>query len=136
IAMTGPTSDVDYGTVDGQTQLTIVNATHPLAAGLSGTVGVAVDPIKMRWGLPGANAITIATAVGQPTRATVFACEQGVTMADGTTLAPARRGGLFVWPRYLNLAGWGLFDAAVPRAPAPPVPRLFRVNHHRDATTR
>src|SRR5262249_15114068 len=42
IAMTGPTSDVDYGTVDGQTQLTIVNATHPLAAGLSGTVGVVV----------------------------------------------------------------------------------------------
>ena len=107
----------DYGTDDDQRFVTIVNAPHPLAAGLAaGVQNVLTDEhFKMNWGKPGLGAVTIATLRGEPDKAAIFAYERGATMA-GEALAPARRVSFFVWQdtfEALRPEGRALFRAAV-----------------------
>lgn len=97
------------------TQLTIDDPTHPLAAGLSGTVTV-LTPGKGQYGfgVPGGDARVVATLVDEPQGSAIFAYEQGSTMID--LVAPARRVGYFLdiqASTRLTPEGWTLFDAAV-----------------------
>ena len=84
----------DWDTEAGPRFVRIVNAPHPLAAGLAaGNQNVlAKDTFKMSWGRPllGSGAIVIATVRGEPEKAAIFAFEKGATMANDR-LAPARR---------------------------------------------
>ena len=105
----------DYGSSRNQTQIDIADDSHPLAAGLSGTLAVTSDMNRIYWGKPGSHAINIAHLVGDPTRSTIFANEAGSLLANGD-LAPARRIGLFIGdhaPANLTPAGLRLFDAAI-----------------------
>ena len=82
---------VDFGDVDDQHYVKLVNAPHPLAAGLSaGSVDLFKSEVGMGWGVPARGAITIATLQGAPDKAAVFAYEKGATM-DHEAIAPARR---------------------------------------------
>jgi hypothetical protein len=112
--MTGPTkaTDFDQGTAN---QITIVDGTHPLAAGQKMTVAVASTGALMTWGVPAMTADRVATVAGSTTHWAIFAYDTGKPMAGGTT-APARRVGLFIansTADRLNAAGWAIFDAAV-----------------------
>lgn len=81
-----------HGTTDGQTQVNIVKADHPLAAGLSAglkTVTTAAQPYS--WGVPGPSATIVATIADDPTHALIYAYEKGAALIDGTTKAPERR---------------------------------------------
>jgi len=114
----------DFGTEEGQRFLWIVNAPHPLAAGLAaGTQNVLTDEhYKMSWGRPGPGADTIATLLGEPEKATIFAYEKGATMHD-EFLAPARRVSFFLWQDGfdgLRPEGQALLRAAVLWAVTPP----------------
>jgi RHS repeat-associated protein len=112
--MTGPTLGTDYSSAAGQTQITINAPTHPLAAGLTGTVSVTNSPVNFGWAKPAASAARVATWAGDSTRFTVFGYEKGMLM-NGLA-APARRVGLFPMgaaPSVLNSNGWTLFDASV-----------------------
>lgn len=84
----------DWDTEPGLRFVHIVNAAHPLAAGLAaGNQNVlASDHFKMSWGRPvlGSGALVIATIRGEPEKAAIFAYEKGATMANDR-LAPARR---------------------------------------------
>ncbi len=114
MGMTGPTSGTHYGTTTGQTQVAIVNAAHPLAAGLSGTVTVSSPAAIHTWGVPNANAVTVARPVGQATRGAIFAYEKGSIMPG--LVAPGRRVGFFLedaTAASLTAQGRSLFDAAV-----------------------
>jgi glucose/arabinose dehydrogenase len=114
LGMTGPTSGTHYGTMTGQTQVAIVNAAHPLAAGLSGTVNVTTGAANVSWGVPNANATTVARPVGQPSRAVIFAYEKGSIMPG--LVAPGRRVGFFLedaTAASLTTQGRSLLDAAV-----------------------
>jgi hypothetical protein len=115
--MTGYKNGTDYGTDDNQRFIWVVNAPHPLAAGLSaGFQNVLNDEhYKMNWGHPCLGAITIATLRGEPDKAAIFAYEKGATM-NGEFLAPARRLSFFLWQdtfEALRPEGLALFRAAV-----------------------
>ena len=117
LGMTGLKAGRDTGTDDNQRFLWLVNAPHPLAAGLSaGIQNVLSDEnLKMNWGKPGLGAVTIATLRGEPDKAAIFAYERGATM-NGEALAPARRVSFFLWQdtfEKLRPEGLALFRAAV-----------------------
>ncbi len=117
LAMTGQKNGRDYGTDDNQRFLWMVNAPHPLSAGLAAGIQNVLDDehFKMNWGKPGLGAITIATLRGEPDKVAIFAYERGATM-NNEALAPARRVSLFIWQDAfgnLRMEGKKLFDAAV-----------------------
>ncbi len=114
MGLTGTVVDVDNGTANNESQITIINPTHSLAAGLSGTVTVLSSPDQIRWGVPNVNAVTIATLASDSNKYAVFAYDTGAVMPGLT--APARRVGYFISPAsgpLLTSDGWLLFDAAV-----------------------
>lgn len=124
LGMTDLKNGRDYGTDDGQRFIWLVNAPHPLAAGLAaGIQNVLTDEhCKMNWGKPGLGAVTIATVRGEPEKAAIFAYEKGATM-NGEFLAPARRVSFFLWQDtfdQLRPEGLALFKAAVLWAVSPP----------------
>jgi hypothetical protein len=124
LGMTDLKNGRDYGTDDDQRFIWLVNAPHPLAAGLSaGIQNVLTDEhCKMNWGKPGLGAVTIATIRGDPAKATIFAYERGATM-NGEFLAPARRVSFFLWQDtfdQLRPEGLALFKAAALWAVSPP----------------
>jgi hypothetical protein len=116
LAMTGKRHDVDFGEAAKERYLWLVNAPHPMGAGLpAGVANVYVRQAGMSWGRPGLGATTIATLYGQPEKAAIFGYEKGATM-DYESLAPARRVMVFLGnDGFTNLApaGRALFDAAV-----------------------
>jgi hypothetical protein len=117
MAMTGRVAGTDYGTPT-QTQVA-VSGTHPLAAGLAGTVTVVTAASAFNWGKPGASA-AIGARVAVGTQATSFGYEAGSPMVGYA--APSRRVGLFIGTpasTKLNANGWKLFDAAARWAAGP-----------------
>lgn len=124
LEMTGLKNGRDYGTDDEQRFIYVLNAPHPLAAGLAaGLQNVLSDEhFKMNWGKPALAAITIATLRGEPDKAAVFAYERGATM-NGEFLAPARRLSFFLWQdtfEGLRPEGLAMFLAAVLWSVTPP----------------
>ena len=124
LGMTDLKNGRDYGTDDGQRFIWLVNAPHPLAAGLAaGIQDVLTDEhCKMSWGKPGLGAVTIATLRGEPEKAAIFAYEKGATM-NGEALAPARRVSFFLWQDtfdQMRPEGMALLRAAVLWAVSPP----------------
>lgn len=116
LGMSGKREDGDFGTKEKERYIWMVNAPHPLSAGVGpGLLNVYVKGASMNWGRPGLGAIIISTLPGEPTKGTEFAYEAGATM-DYENIAPARRVFLFVdnttFPN-LNAAGLKLLDAAV-----------------------
>ncbi|KVC80142.1 hypothetical protein WI76_13580 [Burkholderia ubonensis] len=116
LAMTGKRHDVDFGETGKERYVWLVNAPHPIAAGLpAGATNVYGKQAPMSWGRPGLGASIIATVYGQPDKAVIFAYEKGATM-DYEALAPARRVMFFLDnDTFVNLspAGLALFDAAL-----------------------
>jgi hypothetical protein len=116
LAMTGKRLGTDFGAVETSRYVWLVNAPHPMAAGLpAGVVDIYQKQAAMSWGKPGLGATTIATIYGEPDKAAIFGYEKGATM-DYEALAPARRVSFFLDNEtFTNLspAGLKLFDAAV-----------------------
>lgn len=113
LGMTGSGSS-NLGTLNSQTQLSIVTPSHPLAAGLSGTVTVVSASGKFTWGAPNANGLKIATQVGNSSKSVIFGYETGVGMPGLT--APGRRVGVFLedtTAASLTSQAGTLFDAAI-----------------------
>lgn len=112
--MTGPTLGTDYENAAGQTQLLITDSSHPMAAGLTGTVTVTTTAKPFAWGKPGAGAAKVAALATNTSRYALFGYESGASMVGMN--APARRAAVFLWgdtATFLNASGWQLFDAAV-----------------------
>jgi hypothetical protein len=112
--ISGSTYQKDWGAARGQTRLVVSGTAHPLAAGLSGEVEVLSTPGHLSWGRTRADAIKIASVVGDPALAALFAYEAGAAMPG--LVAPSRRVGLFLFDAtspHLTPQGWQLFDAAV-----------------------
>ncbi len=112
--MTPGGTNTGYGRIDGQSSVGVVDAGHPLAAGLSGSVGIVAGTSSMRWGAPAATASVVAVAEGDAAKALIFAYEAGAAMVG--LVAPARRVGLPFFDdsaASFTAEGWALFDAAV-----------------------
>lgn len=124
LGMTALKNGRDYGTEEEQRFVWLVSAPHPLAAGLTAGIQnvLADEHCKMNWGKPGLGATTVATLLGEPDKAAIFAYEKGATM-NGEFLAPARRVSFFLWQDtfdQLRPEGLALFKAAVLWAVSPP----------------
>jgi hypothetical protein len=124
LAMTGPQRGKDFGTTgtpggkDGDRFAWMVNAPHPLSAGLKSNVAQNYyddNEFMTNWGKPAQGAINIAITPGYPDQRIVFAYENGASM-DGDLPAPARRVALFLCTHdfdHLFPTGTALFDAAM-----------------------
>jgi hypothetical protein len=111
--MTGRGEQMAFGTTAGrQIAIAADQQTHPLAAGLSGTVAVSTGNSPLNWGVPSAAAVVAATLVNTPQRAAIFGYTAGATMQG--LAAPAKRLGFFAGATdTLTPDGERLFQAAV-----------------------
>jgi hypothetical protein len=108
------TTTANRGQPAGQSQLTITTPSHPIAAGLTGTVTVTGTADFFGWGTPNANATKVASIVGNPNQSVVFAYNQGASMVGLTAPAPRVAFGVgIVAMGNLTASGGRLFDAAV-----------------------
>jgi Bacterial Ig domain/Bacterial lectin/PA14 domain/Bacterial Ig-like domain len=102
------------GTTASVTDINIVDAANPLAAGLSaGPHTVVSSSATFSWGTP-IGAHIVATMTADPTQACIFYYEKGDKTLHGTT--PARRAFFFFQDNTAaaaNADGWKLFDAEV-----------------------
>ena len=116
LAMTGKRINTDFGEVEKERYLWLVNAPHPLSAHLpAGTRNVYKAQAPMSWGKPGLGATIIATIYGQPEKVAIWGYEKGATM-DYESLAPAKRLMFFLNnDTFTNLSddGLRLFDASI-----------------------
>lgn len=131
LRFTGSKKGQDFGSIEKEHYINVVNAPSPLAAGVpAGKRWVYPRDAEMSWGKPAPAAIVIATVPGEPDEAVIFAYEKGVTM-DYDFIAPARRVAMFPGNRSfdaLSADGSALFDAALDWAvESPAVPPARRV---------
>lgn len=116
LAMTGKRSGTDFGELEKERYLWLVNQPNELSAKLlAGTVNVYKKQAPMSWGKPGLGATIIATIYGQPEKVAIWGYEKDSTM-DYETLAPARRLMFFLGnDTFDNLSedGLKLFDASI-----------------------
>jgi hypothetical protein len=128
MGMTGSNYFRDFGVATRQAGMTIQEAQHELAAGLSGAVSVTYRRETIGWGTPGPAAVKIASLADDPAKCTVFAYQKGDAMFEAE--APAKRVGLFLYGRTasdLTPQGWALVDAAVDWALAPAPARSLTI---------
>ncbi len=114
LGLTGTGANSDYGNTATET-ITITNPTHPLAAGLTGTIGFTTIRRTVSWGQPGPDADIIATANTNPT---IFIYQTGDTLANGTT-TPGCRITFPIFgdgPTYYTTDAWTLFDTTTTHA--------------------
>ena len=107
-------STSDYGTTGNQTQINLVDSTHPLSAFLSGVRTINTTGGTYLRGNPGGDVSVVGRLVSSGAPAGIFGYELGVQMASMP--APARRVGLFVdsiTATSFTNEGKAIFDAAV-----------------------
>ncbi|POR53526.1 hypothetical protein B0G62_10398 [Paraburkholderia eburnea] len=116
LRFTGQRKGVDFGEMDKEHYVNVVNAPSPLAGGVAaGKRWVYPRDGEMGWGRPAPGATVVATIPGEPEHAVMFGYEKGATM-DYDFIAPARRVALFLGNRsfeHLSPDGQAMFDAAV-----------------------
>ncbi|MCS7062446.1 MAG: PQQ-dependent sugar dehydrogenase [Methylacidiphilales bacterium] len=98
LLMTGPTPNVNYGTLFNQTVgITSNNANDVLLTDVpkSSTVALTLAPSTFTWGNPIGNFVTSAWSTHNVAQAILFRFEKGATMAS-SFVAPARRLGIFL----------------------------------------
>lgn len=114
MGMTGATKGTNYDKKASQTTISIVNSSHPMAAGLSGTQTVYGSAGYLELGQPTSAAVNIATVTGDSTKSVIFGYDKGAQMIGLT--APAKRVGFFLYDTEASVMtsqGWTLFDSAV-----------------------
>lgn len=115
--MTGTEANQHYGELLPETQIRIIDTSHPLAAGLTGDVLMlnstsTTEDRKFHWGSPGKAATIVAVSRKNNNYAHIFAYEKGAAMVGLN--APARRVGFPNGSGHrFTPEGWQLFDAAV-----------------------
>ncbi len=118
MAMTNTMSGTDFGYNTG-TSMVITNASHPLAAGLSGTVNLYSGSTNIPFGVTTANAISVGAVSSTSTRKLEFAYDKNAAMVGGFTVNARRVGIFLVDTATPTNDAWTLFDAAVTWATAP-----------------
>ncbi|HBW48605.1 MAG TPA: hypothetical protein DEF47_01725, partial [Herpetosiphon sp.] len=129
LGMTNGASGTDYGINSGTptTTITLLDPTHPLAGGKSGTITVQSQSLRLPYGRPVNQGVKVANLPGSTSKTVLFGYDTGATMTIPSTkdgglvgstplAAPARRVGLFLdadTPLYLTSDGWDLVRSAL-----------------------
>lgn len=108
--MTGTVPNTDFGTVR-TTASTIVDPSHPLAAGLTGSVELTDSQQRVSFGVPTDAAAVVAATDGLPT---TFVYLPGAALADGSNAAGCRIHASVYQATMLDWTAdaWALFDAS------------------------
>ncbi|MGF7031742.1 hypothetical protein J2T17_002656 [Paenibacillus mucilaginosus] len=85
----GMSSTSENSSVEKVKKITIKDAAHPIAAGVTGSIDVYTEDGRIDYGVPGKNATVIATVAGDDKKAAVYAYEKGSKNIKGETV-PAR----------------------------------------------
>lgn len=115
----GEPDKFNYGVREKDTEIDIVMAGHPLAAGLKGHVTVYKESKEVTWGKVGESAKVIATLAGKSEAAAIYIYEKGAVLFDGTAVAGMRIGFFLEeenrtgTSNFMTTEGLQLFDAAV-----------------------
>ena len=123
LGMTG-TASTEFGEVNGS-QLTVLDASSPLAAGLTGTRTVYSATPFPAWGRPGANAYIVASLATDSTKVTLFAYEKGANLVSSGRANARRLAFGMTEALYLTSDGVSLFRAGLNWATQRPVPALL-----------
>ena len=106
----------------GESTVTIIDSTHIMAAGLTGTVQVDTCCSELDFAEPPSSAQIVATRTCSPWVSSIWGFEAGAGMAYGFP-APARRVGTFIYengPTLLTPEGKALIKAEITWAISPP----------------
>ena len=106
----------------GESTVTIIDSTHIMAAGLTGTVQVDTCCSELDFAEPPSSAQIVATRTCSPWISSIWGFEAGAGMAYGYP-APARRVGTFIYengPTLLTPEGKALIKAEITWAISPP----------------
>ena len=120
MGMTGSRYAIDFGRARKQSSIIVNESKHDLTAGLSREVSISHRQNTIGWGVPGPDALKIATLNDDPAKCTVFAYDKGMQMPG--LVAPAKRLSFFLYRKtasFLTSEGWALFHAAVKWALTP-----------------
>lgn len=104
-----------FGSFENQDSLKMNVSSHPLTAGLSGTIKIYNQAGKVNFGKPGEEANIIATAADDPGKAAIFAYDKGSKNVKGDPV-PARQVSTFLFAGqedHLTEDGWKLIDESV-----------------------
>jgi Putative Ig domain len=116
MGLTAAGEGVNFNNSTAQTQINVRTPAHPLAAGLTGLTTVISGAGQVfNWGVPGAEAIKVASLAADAARSTLFGYEIGSRLASGQTVVH-RRLGMFLHdltPNRLNAQGLQILAAAV-----------------------
>lgn len=120
LGMTDSTPQVYFGTVTGQSQLSVFNDNDPIIRGIASlsqpvTVLTGTTTDTFNWASPGGFATIGATQQGDQGKAFVFSYEANTNM-PGLSNVPARRVGLFLAANTasnLNDNGWNVVESAI-----------------------
>jgi hypothetical protein len=99
-----------------KTYVSVLEPSHPLAAGFEGEVEVLDANMNIGWGVPGPGAVKVAVLRDRNDHAAIFAYDRDAPLLPPATRAGGRRVGFFLHPtavRFSNDNAWRLFDAAV-----------------------
>jgi PelA/Pel-15E family pectate lyase len=105
----------EFGSYENQTAIKITDSSHPLAAGLNGTIEVYSQAGKINFGTPSEDATIIATVADDDTKAAIFAYEEGAKNVENETV-PARQVSTFLFAGqedFMTVEGWKLIDESV-----------------------
>jgi hypothetical protein len=115
----GLPAQFELGVKQADTQIDIVDPTHPLAAGLMGTITVYKAAKEITWGKVAATAEVVATLAGDRAGPCLYVYRKGATLHDGSAAAGLRVGFFLEdddvtgTPNLMTDDGLRLFDAAV-----------------------
>jgi endoglucanase len=114
LGWTGKRLNISYGNITGSS-VDIVNESHPIGSGLSGTVQVTHIPQDLIWGLPNENAEIIAHIADDTAKAAIFTYETGSGMNNDMIASSRRVGFCFSDENAASFTddGWKLFLQAV-----------------------
>ncbi len=101
-------SEFDFDS--SKTELEILDPSHTVAGGFSGSVQVYLNPGDLDWGNPKEGARKIAVVPGDTDKSMIFCFEKGTEMES--MVAPEKRGAFLLWSAgvfNLNDNGWQLF---------------------------
>lgn len=116
---TGRRKNEDYGVKSGSS-IDIMSDSHPIAAGLSGTIQITSDDQEITWAIPHADADIIACLPDEFYKPALFCYDTGDIMLN-SVIAKARQVGLFfseASPAFFTDEAWAILRAAISWAQA------------------
>lgn len=109
LSMTDTVYDTDYGSENDYIAVNIINSSHEIVDGLTGSTTLFEGLSHLDWGVPVGDVEVLAVSPNDSTKAMIYCFDKGDNM--NTITAPARRGSFLFWRQnsfLINDTGWDI----------------------------